>query len=115
MRKFTTGLALAAGIALSTVAPGVAASEPAPPPPPPNCSKTEPDKDNSKYAKLFRTNHVNVRSGPSTTCKALGQGVTSQKVDLHCTAGTWTYLRLSTGVEGWVNNGYLKDTSDVHC
>ncbi|HZE40946.1 MAG TPA: SH3 domain-containing protein [Stackebrandtia sp.] len=62
------------------------------------------------YYKAFKTT-VNIRSGRSTNCVALGTGYTSHKVDIHCTSetGDWTYVRdVNTGVKGWVADKYLK-------
>ncbi|MBE9373442.1 SH3 domain-containing protein [Saccharopolyspora sp. HNM0983] len=117
MRRMTAGLALAAGIALSTLAPGIAAGEQRVPTAAPaaGCETGKmPDKDQSKYAKLFKNDFTNIRSGPN--CDAVGQGQKSHRVDLHCYTTQWTYLRdVETNVEGWVRNDMLKKTPDAVC
>lgn len=117
MRTFTTGLALAAGITLSTVAPAVAAAEQQAPAATPaaGCETGKmPDKDNSKYAELFKNNSTNIRNGPN--CTAIGQGQKSHRVDLHCYTAQWSYIRnVETNVQGWVRNDMLTKTPDAVC
>lgn len=117
MRTFTTGWALAAGIALSTVVPGFAAAvqhAPATAPAAGCETRKMPDKDNSKYAKLFTNNSTNIRNGPN--CTAIGHGQKSHRVDLHCYTTQWSYIRdVETNVAGWVRNDGLEKTPDAVC
>ncbi|MBE9373443.1 hypothetical protein IQ251_03175 [Saccharopolyspora sp. HNM0983] len=111
MRRMTTGLALATGIAVSTVAPGIATAvqeEPARAPDVRCDTRKMPDRDHSKYAKLFKENSTLILDGPN--CTPVGQGQKSHRVDLHCYTTQWTYLRnAETNVEGWVRNDMLDE------
>lgn len=113
MRTFTTGLALAAGIALSAVAPGTATAEQRAATAGCETGKM-PDRDNSKYAKLFENNSTKILDGPK--CTPVGQGQKSHRVDLHCYTTQWSYIRdVDTNVEGWVRNDMLETTPDPVC
>ena len=69
-----------------------------------------------------RGNGVRIRSGPHTTCTALGLASSNQVLDYRCftvneQGRTWTFLRNNaTGVHGWVRDDQLNDGgSFVHC
>ncbi|MFD8726197.1 SH3 domain-containing protein [Streptomyces sp. NPDC059629] len=60
----------------------------------------------------FTQDGVNIRSGQSTSCPALGQGYKSHSLDIRCLTSndpdTWMYVTdKTTGVTGWVNQIYL--------
>lgn len=113
MKRFTRALTTAAAIAVLALS-GVAATSTAAAAGEVGalgCTATGADKDSTAYNKAFTTT-VNIRSGRSTNCVALGVGYTSHTVDIHCSSyygGTyWTYLRnVSTGVKGWVKTDLL--------
>lgn len=84
------------------------------------CNQKPGDKDGSASGHVTGQG-VNLRSGPSTSCKSNGQAYPNHKLDYHCykTSGgyDWTYLRdATTGKKGWVRQDYLSDTgSFVKC
>ncbi|MER5206654.1 hypothetical protein [Streptomyces sp. NPDC002825] len=58
------------------------------------------------------TDYVNIRSGPTTECVALGQAQTSHSLVLHCWVagqdGTWSHVRdETTGISGWIKDSLL--------
>lgn len=58
------------------------------------------------------TNGVNIRSGPSTGCTALGQAQASQSLRYDCwkydSGYTWTHVRnYATGISGWIRDDLL--------
>lgn len=63
--------------------------------------------------------NVNIRTGPSTSCKALAEGQPGDAVYAHCyyvpVAGQyWTYLTDYTkGVEGWSVSQYVVSQSPL--
>jgi hypothetical protein len=65
----------------------------------------------------FTANEVNIRKGPSTSCIAVGQGNSGQKVTAYCMTldSSWTYLKdNATGVTGWVDSEYTNwDPADI--
>ncbi len=70
----------------------------------------------------FNTNAVNIRTGPSTSCTAVGQGQTSHNVQLDCWKSggggyTWSHLYdFTTGKQGWVRDDLLVGNgANVHC
>ncbi len=71
---------------------------------------------------FFNTNYVNIRTGPSTACTAIGQGQMSHYVELDCWklgggGYTWSHLYdFTTGREGWVRDDLLVGYgANVHC
>ena len=68
--------------------------------------------DDSTALMTFPANTVTLRSGPSNSCIATGQGTHDQLAQYLCfTQGdgsTWTFLRnVSTGDQGWVRDALL--------
>ncbi|MDX3386258.1 SH3 domain-containing protein [Streptomyces niveiscabiei] len=73
--------------------------------------------DNSWYIADGRTgstttNGVNIRSGPSTGCTALGQAQASHNLRYDCykydSGYTWTHvLDRTTGISGWIRDDLL--------
>jgi hypothetical protein len=69
----------------------------------------------------FNGNFINIRTGPSTLCTAVGQGQANHTVQLDCwkvgDGGTWSHLfDFNTGKEGWVRNDLLVGGgADVAC
>ncbi|MEX3106084.1 SH3 domain-containing protein [Streptomyces niveiscabiei] len=60
------------------------------------------------------TNGVNIRSGPSTGCTALGQAQASHNLRYDCykydSGYTWTHvLDRTTGISGWIRDDLLTD------
>jgi hypothetical protein len=79
------------------------------------CGQTAPDKDGRSWPR-YKGNYINIRSGPSTSCRSKGQGQSYQRSDYHCYVyissrdETWTYQRNnSTNVYGWVSDDLLAD------
>jgi len=74
------------------------------------CGTTEPNVD-GKTGDF--TDAARIRTGPSTSCTALGDGFPGQGATYFCfvigqDGGTWTYLRNNTtGVTGWVRDTFL--------
>ncbi|AHI01898.1 hypothetical protein BC739_006898 [Kutzneria viridogrisea] len=65
-----------------------------------------------RTGRFFKSNSVNIRTGPSTGCTSLGHGQKSHRVRLNCwkhgVGGTWSHVQdLTTGVRGWVKNSLL--------
>jgi hypothetical protein len=70
----------------------------------------------------FNTNYVNIRTGPSTSCTAVGQGQNGQRVSLHCwktgaDGYAWDHIyNTVTGKSGWVRSSFLTGYgSSYHC
>ncbi|MCM1976631.1 MULTISPECIES: SH3 domain-containing protein [unclassified Streptomyces] len=58
------------------------------------------------------SNAVNIRSGPSTGCTALGQAQMSHSLRYDCWVdgenGTWSHIRnYATGYQGWIKDSLL--------
>lgn len=70
---------------------------------------------------FFNGNGINIRTGPSTGCTAVGQGQASHNVMLDCwksgDGGTWSHLYdFTTGKEGWVRDDLLVGAgANVRC
>lgn len=65
-----------------------------------------------RVGKFFNGNFINIRTGPSTNCTAVGQGQASHSVRLDCWKsgddGTWSHLLdRTTGKQGWVRDDLL--------
>jgi hypothetical protein len=76
----------------------------------PPCGTREPNIDPRNGD--FTGSGVRIRTGPSTSCTAVGLGYVRQGADYYCYAsgegGTWTYLRdRATGKVGWVKDTFL--------
>jgi hypothetical protein len=80
-----------------------------------SCSHAHSNLD-PRSGQFFDASGVYIRTGPHTSCTALGQGQLTHNVDYHCWAvgdtvngwSTWTYLRdTTTGVSGWVSDSLL--------
>ena len=67
--------------------------------------------NNAQLPGGFLGNGINIRTGPSTACTAVGKGYGSTSdvnVVLRCYSGNWTYITdTDTGVTGWVDSDYL--------
>ncbi len=76
----------------------------------------------ARIGQYFNTNYVNIRTGPSTACTAVGQGQQSHTVQLDCWklgggGYTWSHLYdFTTGKQGWVRDDLLVGYgANVHC
>jgi len=75
----------------------------------------------ARVGKYFKYEGVNIRTGPSVFCGALGLGYTSHDVRLDCwRAGddgfAWTHLwDKTTNVYGWSRNDQLWSGASVKC
>ncbi len=75
--------------------------------------------ENGKYTHAFKAG-ANIRTGPSTSCKSVGQGQPSQSVTYHCYKYVgnykWTHLKdNATGKVGWVREDALVFPSVFQC
>ncbi|MBW5482505.1 SH3 domain-containing protein [Streptomyces bambusae] len=111
-RALAAATLLIGAVLTPVVAAGPAAAAPT------ACSPSSPgDKDNSSWVKSATAN-VNMRSGPSTDCRANGVATPNHKLDYHCYkvvgSRTWTYVRNdSTGVKGWIRDDNLRDRGSL--
>jgi hypothetical protein len=115
LRRTLIALSFTAAATLGTV--GVAAS--------PAQAASCPDNGwsilDGRVGRYFNGNYINIRSGPSTGCVALGQGQASHTVQLDCwkwgDGGTWSHLYdFTTGKEGWTRDDLLVGNgANVHC
>lgn len=90
------GVLSMAGVAIGAL-PASAATTPAI-----NCIQNP--STNSNNTAHFTGSNVNIRTGPSTSCTAVGEGQTNHSVTAHCinSALTWVYLvDHTTGKKGW--------------
>lgn len=69
---------------------------------------------NSNVSGKYDGTNVNIRTGPSTSCTAVGEGQPGHTVHIHCyywvaaTATIWDYLTDSTiGRTGWSVGSYV--------
>jgi hypothetical protein len=69
---------------------------------------------NSKVGAKYTGTNVNIRTGPSTSCTAIGEGQPGDTVYVHCyywdpsTAVIWDYLTDYTrGKKGWSDGFYV--------
>ncbi|MFB6892411.1 SH3 domain-containing protein [Kitasatospora sp. NPDC056327] len=112
-KRTATALALAAAALIVPLAAAVPAGAADTAAPAAACNVTYGDKDSSTWHKSSK-NGVNMRSGPSTGCAALGVAYSTQLIDYHCYLPvgdyTWTYARNdATGVKGWIRDDLLTD------
>ena len=74
-----------------------------------------------RVGQYFNGNAINIRTGPSTACTAVGQGQASHSVQLDCYKsgedGTWSHLYdFTTGKEGWSKDSLLVGSgANRHC
>ena len=74
-----------------------------------------------RTGQFFNGNSVNIRTGPSTACVAVGQGQASHQVMLDCYKsgenGTWSHLYdFTTGKQGWSKDSLLVGAgANKHC
>ncbi|MFE4263696.1 hypothetical protein [Streptomyces sp. NPDC056883] len=67
------------------------------------------------------SNAVNIRSGPSTGCTALGQAQISHALRYDCWVsgenGTWSHIYdYATGYQGWIKDSLLNGNgASAHC
>jgi len=84
-----------------------------------SCSHSWSNKDDD-YG-YVDTDWLMRRSGPHTSCSALGQAAEGTKIYYHCYVGSfpnsWTHGRIAgTNQYGWFNDPYLSDLGTaVHC
>jgi hypothetical protein len=85
------------------------------------CGLPGPNRTQLRVNNNFRTNGVNIRTGPSTNCTSVGQGQATHDTVLHCfRIGTdgfiWTHLfDLDTGRQGYVRSDLLFVNSGNPC
>ena len=74
-----------------------------------NCNWAGRGNGQQSWQSSFSGNGVNIRSGPSTGCTAVGAGYIGQTVTLYCgDGGDWYYIHDNqTGVNGWVSDQWL--------
>lgn len=106
MRKRLTavlaGGVLVAGISVVPVTAATAATMT----PAINCIQNP--STNANQPSRFIGNGVNIRTGPSTSCTAVGEGFLNQSVTVHCIKGSWVYLTDNvSGVKGWSSSQYV--------
>lgn len=121
----TIGTVLAAGAVTATMALVAPAAAVAGPGAAPSARATygqhPPDKDHSRYVRLTAHTDVLMRTGPSTSCPAVGQAERGDVLDYYCYAGpdgnTWTYYRDTTRrLVGWSTDSLLPNYgSFVRC
>jgi hypothetical protein len=86
-----------------------------------SCPDNAWDIYDGRIGQYFAGNGINIRTGPSTVCTAVGQGQASHEVQLDCYKegqnGTWSHLwDFTTARGGWVKDTLLVDAGAyVHC
>ena len=105
VKSAMAAVAVAASVSFAAVLPGT-----------PALAASCPDNGwsiaDGRIGRFFNGNGINIRTGPSTRCTAVGQGQASHDVQLDCfkdgDGGTWSHLfDFTTSKEGWVRDDLL--------
>ncbi len=102
-----SGLTLTVGMITASALPAAAAGVVRP-----DIDCTQNPGANSANTAHFTGSGVNIRTGPATSCTAVGEGFPANKVTAHCeknVSGTeWIYLTdNTTGKKGWSTSNFV--------